>query len=472
MGSRVRVNPRDARSVALHALRLCRAERVFVQEALNRIAGDRAVPSTALSFATELGLGVTRHRLTLGHLLSHFLHGKWSNFKPALRDVLLLGAYQVVFLRQVPDSSAVSRTVDLAKAVGGRRAGALTNAVLRTILRHRKSTESSRQPASPTHRIEIGADQFAIFDLPILPDPEADPVEYLALATSHPQWLVRRWIGAHGVQRTEQICAYGARRPETFLRPNRTRITAQKLCERLRAENANVALDADREMVHWEDGPPLTGTQAFQDGLFQPQDPTAKRVADFIRPKPGQVILDICAAPGTKCTHLAELMENRGTLVAADRTEQKLALIEANARRLGLSIIRTCLASDLVSRLGDQLKPEIILIDAPCSNTGVLARRPEARYRLRPEQLAKLALQQQKLLDHAVALAGPETRIIYSTCSIETEENESVIEAFVRRHPEYRLRNSRISLPHASKDPMRWHDGGFVAELARGKTGS
>lgn len=462
-----RADSHDARAIALRALGLFRREGIFVQGALDQIARERTVSSADLALATELALGVMRHRLTLRHLLSHFLRGRWAHFKPELRDVLLLGAYQLVFLERVPDFSAVNKTVELAKGLGGRRAAGLTNAVLRELLRHRQPDTLDPAAAELTHRIEVGTNQCVAFDIAILPDPDEDLVAHISLAMSHPAWLVRRWLKWYGRDRTVRICRYGTSRPEVFLRPNRLRVSPEDLLARLDKENADVSLDTERGLIHWRSGPPLTHLQAFGQGLFQPQDPTAKSVVDLAGLQPHQTILDLCAGPGTKCTYAAELMKDRGVIVAADRTEARIALVDESARRLGLSIIRTCLASEVASRLLHGSAPDVVFVDVPCSNTGVLARRPEARYRLRPDRLKKLARKQQELLGQAAELAGPKTRIIYSTCSIEKEENESVIESFCHRHGNFRVQDSRLVLPNVGKTPIGWHDGGFAAVLAQ-----
>ena len=462
----------DARKIALEALGLLRRKALFVQNSLDEIARKRHIPSGELALAMELALGVVRHRLTLRHLLTPFLRGRWGNFKPELRDVLLLGAYQLVYLERVPDFAAVSKTVELAKRVGGRRAGGLTNAVLRELLRHRRPGDVVPADVEPTHRVETGRDTFVSFDTPILPDPASDPVAYLSAATSHPTWLVGRWVKRYGRDSAERICRYGMMRPEIFLRPNRLRIEPAALVDRLAEENADAALDVDHGLVHLGHGTPLTGLTAFVEGLFQPQDPTAKSVVDFARPQPGQLVLDLCAAPGTKCTYAAELMADRGVIVAADQTQARVAMIEENVRRLGISIVRACLASEAASRLQHAGALDVIFVDVPCSNTGVLARRPEARYRLRPDSPEKLSRKQQELLEQAAALAGPKTRIVYSTCSIEAEENARVIEAFCYRNRDFRVQNSRLILPDAGPGPLGWHDGGFMSVLVRPTAGA
>jgi len=239
------------------------------------------------------------------------------------------------------------------------------------------------------------------------------------------------------------------------------------LCAQLRAQGVTIEPDPDREVVFVLQGPPVRQIPAFQQGLCQPQDPTAMTVVRLADPKPGQTIIDMCAAPGTKATLAAEYMGNQGIVLASDQTAEKLRLIEANCQRLGIHIVQTVQVDALASAASRLDRIETVLVDAPCSNSGVLARRPEARYRIDENALQRLAAAQIELLRRAAALARPGTRLVYSTCSIEREENEEVIQAFCREHRRWRLIESCLTLPRAGAEARSWCDGGFAAVLVR-----
>ena len=182
---------------------------------------------------------------------------------------------------------------------------------------------------------------------------------------------------------------------------------------------------------------------------------------------PGQVVLDLCAGLGTKTTQMAEMMRNQGVVLASDIDEAKLAMLRSNCQRLGDAIVQTVPAEQVDETAKALPRLDWILIDVPCSNTGVLARRPEARYRLNERAFEKLAGLQSELLEQACKLARPQTRIMYSTCSIDGQENEQVVTAFVQSHPEWRLQNSRVTLPSAGDAAIEWRDGGYFAVLVR-----
>jgi len=297
----------------------------------------------------------------------------------------------------------------------------------------------------------------------VLPDPALQPTDHLALSTSHPMWLVSRWAAAFGIEKARQICRTALCRPPIVLRPNRLRTDAPGLVSLLRDEGLDPELEPGEDAVAIRHPGQLTHLASFADGLFQAQDRTARAVVREMSPKPGATIVDLCAGSGTKTTQMAELMGNRGTILASDKNASRLAALRENCTRLGLSIVRTILAFELDTAAKTLRDIDWILVDAPCSNTGVLARRPEARYRVSAKSLAALAELQLELLAQADRLATAHTRLAYSTCSIEPEENERITARFAQSHPRWRLRASRLTLPSAGPTPARWQDGGYWA---------
>jgi len=430
---------------------------------LDRLVASGRLPSHECPLAYELVMGVLRHRLTLTHLLGTFVAGSWRSVDGRVRQVLLLGAYQLLFLDGVPAFAAVSESVELAKRVAGRSAAGFVNALLRRLQREIDRLRVDEQEADPARSIPIDPCRYCRFHSPVLPDPDSNLVDHLALATSHPNQLVARWLRAFGPERTRQICLAGIARPPVVVRPNRLRTTATALAERLRSEGLKAAPDPDGRAVDLLQASALTRTAAFREGLFQPQDRTAMAVVEAMQLHPGDVVIDLCAGLGTKTTQMAESMADQGTVWACDKQSRRLEAIRANAGRLGLASVHAVPLSHLAEAVADLDRIDWILVDAPCSNTGVLARRPEARYRVTRVSLAKLQAIQLELLELATRLARPNTRLAYSTCSLEPEENEDVVALFGQRQTRWRLERTCRIFPLGDLQPGRWHDGGYWA---------
>jgi 16S rRNA (cytosine967-C5)-methyltransferase len=454
------------RVLALLALQSSRGGKTFVSEALDQLFQTHKPASADAHLATELALGVSRWRLTLRELLAPFVHGSWQRLQPALADSLLLAAYQVWMLDRIPDHAAVSESVALAAAWCGRRAAGLANAALRNMLRQ---LSVDRVPAE-----ELPADDRSLwrdepthlrFNRPVFPDPQARPFEHLSVTTSHPLNLVRHWVDNFGLERACSICQANQCRPPIIVRANPLRCTAEQLQRQLADEGVEVQAHQQPGMLVLTGSVSLGRLDAFAAGLFQPQDPTSAQPVLAGRPKAGETVLDLCAAPGGKATQAAELMADVGLVIACDVSERKLGKLQANAERLGIRSIR-CIPVRGLRQVGAEApRANLVIVDVPCSNTGVLARRPEARYRFTPARLRRLVNQAEDLLRTGERLAKPAGRLVYSTCSIEPEENGRLVEHFCGRHAGWRLAESRLTLPDAGGEPTQWHDGGYWALL-------
>ncbi len=459
--------PYTARRAALAVLADLREGRRTSRASLESLIDGGRLPPGERGLATELVLGVVRHRLTLARVIGGLAAHGWQRINRRLQHILQLGAYQLIWLDGIPPFAAVAEAVEQAKAEGGVRAGRFVNAVLRQLQRE---IEQRRVPAGqcdPRRAIPVDAAWCCQFSREVLPDPDHQPIDYLAAATSHPDWLVARWIGAFGPAVARQVCMAGICRPTTVLRPNGLRTDAAQLVAGLHGEGIEAQLHTDEGVVTVAPGVPLVQTRAFAEGLFQTQDRTAMDVVRAMAPEPGQVVVDLCAGPGTKTTHVAELMRDTGCVLASDKDGERLAQVEENCGRLGLTCVRTVMPERLEQAVRELERVDWILVDAPCSNTGVLARRPEARYRASRRSLEALANLQSALLDRARRLAGPHSRIIYSTCSLEAEENEEVVQRFIDRQDAWRVVDSRRTFPDPGTAPGTWRDGGYWARLAR-----
>jgi 16S rRNA (cytosine967-C5)-methyltransferase len=388
--------------------------------------------------AHELSAGVLRSQSALDARLATLVPRGWNGVAATLQDVLRLGAYQLTALDRVPPHAAVSTSVELAREAGGTRAGGFVNAVLRQIASH---------PEAPASNA---------------PD---DSVR-LAEAHSHPEWLVRRWIDRFGMAGTVELLARNNTRPSLLLQAARAPLSV--LRERWEAAGIPVTpapygagLMTDR--THPRELP------GFVEGDFVVQDPAQALVAWFADLPPGATVYDACAAPGGKAIALGR---NARALVAADVSTRRTERLAANIARAGSGREHVIVA--------DAIHPPVravsaVLLDAPCLGTGTFARHPDARWRVTPEALATLAREQRALLDAVSGAVAPGGLLVYATCSLEPEENEDQVDAFLERNPEYR-REPSDELPPSLLSPkgdlmllphLHGTDGGYAARLRR-----
>jgi 16S rRNA (cytosine967-C5)-methyltransferase len=373
------------------------------------------------SLFAELVFGVLRRQGTLDHVLTGLVSQPLAKLEPQVLIFLRLGLYQLMYLDRIPESAAVNESVNLTKQILPRASG-LVNAVLRNYLRHRDTIS--------------------------FPDPKTAPAASIAARHSHPAWLVKLWFSQLGEQETELLAEASSCQPPLTLRAN-TLLTSRDDLLQLFATNG-ISATACRYSPHGiriEGRHQITGLPGFREGLFAVQDEASQIAGILLDPQPGERVLDACAAPGGKATHLAQLMENRGELLAMDVAASKLPLIQEAAQRLGITIIQTRAADLLRSGQFPANAFDRILLDAPCSGLGVIRRNPEAKWRLTPADIPRLAASQTILLGNALKMLKPGGVLLYSTCSTSREENEAVVQDFVSRHTEYVLEDMTEVFP-------------------------
>ena len=418
----------SARAMALEILYLVDHDEAYSNLALNSVLEKYRPEKLDRGFVTELVYGVLRTRNTLDWVLGRFLKKPITGLTPWIRNILRAGVYQLMYMDKVPESAAVNESVNLAKRYGHKGTVGLVNGVLRNVVRNLKEIT--------------------------FPDREKQPVQYIAVRYSHPEWLVERWLGEFGFAETVELCQANNEIPSNAVRTNTLRINRDELSQKLTEEGIQVAEGRFAPETLVLDGFKSVGSiAAHREGLFLVQDESSTLVGHALQPAPGSRVIDACSAPGGKTTHLAQLMGNRGRIVACDVHEHKIDLIRENADRLGITIIEPLLydAASLHEKFAGE-QADYILVDAPCSGLGVLRRRPEIRWRKEPEQIKELPKLQLAILESAVRCLKPGGVLVYSTCTITEEENTGVVREILRRRPDLQPEGLQDCLPGALSD--------------------
>jgi len=474
------VSGQKPRQIAARVLQQRRVGGGFVEDLLENALHGASLSPADRGLCQEITYGVVRWQAALDWLIARKTGGREQ--KPALQNLLRLGLYQIFWLDRIPDHAAVHETVELAKQNGfGSQAG-FVNAVLRGYLREQDETQKLLAGLKTSQP---------------------------ALGWSHPEWLVARWQKRWGIEKTATLLEWNNTPPKTFARVNTLKFggvdgarlwsktqpqhvgqtgdigndraaaagaphtaAPQKMADAgdlltcWRGENVEydfVRRDWLEENLVFElkSHPPLNSLASFRDGSFYLQDPGTLLAVCRLGPQPGETILDFCAAPGGKTTFIAQLMNNQGRIVAQDVSEERLKWVQENCARLGVTCVETVLPSTL------NLQPltgfDRVLVDAPCSNTGVMRRRVDLRWRIQPEEIERLSAAQLNLLQQAVTQVKPGGILVYSTCSLEPEENQEVVKQFLGDHADFKLESERELLPFA--DGV---DGAYVARMNRG----
>lgn len=427
---------------------------------LDRVMDDAQAEGNMLSrrdqaLVHSLVFGVLRWRGRLDWILSQFSRTRLAKIDPPVLNLLRLGLYQIVFLSRVPTAAAVNTAVDLAKTAHPPWVVKFVNGVLRAAVR-------GHADLAP-------------------PSAEVDPVAALAVEKSFPPWMIRRWVDRFGAGETAALCDAVNGIPPITLRTNTQKTDRQALLTELSssARSAVKTLVAPDGIALEGLNRPLTRMAAFERGDFAVQDEAAQLVSLLTNPEPGQRVLDACAGLGGKTGHLGQLMDDRGELVAMDRSAEKLSRLQSEMARLGITCVSTRVhdaAAALNSPPFDR-----VLLDAPCTGLGVLRRNPDGKWARRPEDIARCAREQKRLLNALAPAVKPGGCLIYSVCSMEEEENGEVVRDFLARHADF----SRIRQPGGLPAPAETFmdadglfrtfphrhamDGFFAAVLKRNK---
>ena len=420
----------NPRKTALEILCDIESEGAYSNLSLREALEEKAFEAADRRFLTRLVYGVLENRMLIDSQIESHSKTPVRKMKPWILNALRLAVYQMGWLDRVPDSAAINESVKLVKKRFAALSG-FTNAVLRGIQRT---------------GINIGAGN-------------GTDLESLSLRYSHPQWIVERWLERYGPDRTENILKADNQTPELSIRVNRLKTDRNTLL--VAFEKTGIRARASEyldEAILIEDlgSQRLSDLGLFRDGHFTMQDISSMLVSKTVAPKDGQKILDLCAAPGGKTTHLAEMMNDRGTVTACDIHPHKIDLILQNTTRLRIQSVGTDVQDGLAFRKAWCETFDHVLVDAPCSGLGIIRKKPEIRYTRKLEDIQNLAELQLNLLQSASRYVKKHGQLIYSTCTIESEENEGVVRLFMERNPSFQLVdiNDRLPEPLRSDEPF------------------
>jgi len=408
-------------------------------------------------FCSELVYGTLRHLLKIDFILGRLLSRPLGSLKTPIKNILRIAIYQLIQLPETPEHAIVHTAVEETKRTKYAGLAGFVNGVLRNYLRQRNQIN--------------------------LPDREIDLVRYLSLEFSHPDWLIERWLNRFGLEITESILKTNNQQPPLTVRINQHLVNCSDLKTELASQK--IAWQPGRlleEAITLQDLPcVLDELTQFKDGKLFVQDESSMLVSHLMAPQPGETIIDLCAAPGGKSTHLAELTDDQCHIFSVDDHAHKVNLIKENVLRLKLKSIEPILGDARHIFAGEERKADAVLVDAPCSGTGVLRRRIDARYRRRPEDIKSLVTLQREILEQAARLVGPGGRLVYSTCTLEPEENQEQVKWFNENHPEFQIESYSKFLPlelnsYLAEKNQKWvtllpasggGDGFFMCRLKR-----
>ncbi|NER20568.1 MAG: 16S rRNA (cytosine(967)-C(5))-methyltransferase [Symploca sp. SIO1B1] len=443
----------NPRQLAFLALREIYRRGTFTDVALNQVLKTAQLSGVDRRLVTELVYGVVRQRRTLDALIDQLGKKKAHQQPPDLRIILHLGLYQLRISERIPASAAVNTTVELAKANKFKGLTGVVNGLLR---------QYTRLAAKTTDPLQL----------------PTEPIQRLGILYSFPDWIIEMWLEQLGEAATEELCQWFNQAPSIDIRVNTLQVSLEEVETAMYSFGIEVYRLPQLPQALRVRGSIGTIQQlpGFKEGWWTIQDSSAQLVSYLVNPQAGDMVIDACAAPGGKTTHLAELMADQGKIWACDRAASRLKKLQENVQRLQLRSIEVC-TGDSRSFPQFTATADAVLVDAPCSGNGTLHRRPDIRWRSTPETVKELAQLQGELLVQAATWVKPDGVLVYATCTLHPQENERVIESFLENHPHWQIEPpSPNSLTAAFSSPQGWikvwphqhqMDGFFMVRLKR-----
>ena len=442
-----------AREIALKTLVKIEKEEGYSNIVLNQVIKEnkKILTEKDISLISEIVYGVISYKITLDEIIKKYSSIKLKKISIWILNVLRMGIYQIIFLDKIPKSAAVNESVNLAKRYGHKASSNFVNAILRKV--DKKDFEE-------------------LFNI-------KDDVERISKTTSMPEWIIKELAKNTNYEDIEEICKNLNKRPKINIRINRLKTNIVEVKEELKKENIiyNTISEDEEDFLELEKIKDIENNKLFKNGFFTIQDISAGMTAKILSPKPNELVLDACAAPGGKTTYMAELMNNKGKIIAGDIYEHRLNLIQQNAKRLGISIIETKILDATKYYKEYEAKFDKILLDVPCLGIGVIKRKPDIKWQRKPEDLQEICKIQKIILENCSKYLKTGGELVYSTCSILEEENENIIKEFVKKNQNFEIKKVKNIIKifenfikkegYISIKPTEKNDGFFICKLVK-----
>lgn len=420
------------------------------EEAYSNIALDEEIKQNRNKLAekdigliSEITYGVTTWKLTLDSIIKKYSKIRLKKISPWILNILRMGIYQIIFLDKIPKSAAVNESVNLSKRYGHTSSSNFVNAILRKV--DKKDYEE-------------------LFQI-------KDDVERVSKTTSMPEWIIKELMKNNKMDKVEEICKNSNLKPKITIRVNRIKTTPSELKLKLDERNIEYSETKIEEFFNLKKVKNIENLDLFKEGYFTIQDLSAGLTAISLNPKPNEYVLDACSAPGGKTTHIAELMQNKGKIEAWDIHEHRVKLVQKNAKRLGIDIIKTDEQDAMEFNEKYVEKFDKILLDVPCLGIGVIKRKPDIKWQRKQEDIEKITNIQKKILQNCSKYLKPNGILVYSTCSILEDENMAIIEEFLNENKEFEKTNIVINQKEINGEitimPNDEQDGFFICKLQK-----
>ena len=433
------------REIAFKALYKIEKEEAYSNLVLDELIKENKnkINQIDIGFISEIVYGVTTYKITLDYIISKYSKTKINKISIATKNILRIGLYQILFLDKVPKSAAVNESVNLAKKYSSKSSG-FVNAVLRKV-----DLEDYKQ----------------IDDI-------KDEIERISIKYSMPKWIIEELLKEFKINEVEKICINSNLKPKTTIRVNNIKIKEEELLKLFDKKNIKYKKSELENFIYVENLKNIAEIEEFKKGYFTIQDLAAGLVSIILNPKEGEDVLDCCSAPGGKTTHLAEIMNNKGKIIAWDLYESRLKLVNQNSERLGIKIIQTeekdatIFDEKLVKRF------DKILLDVPCLGIGVIRRKPDIKWQRKKEDIQTIKKEQLKILENCSKYLKDNGYMVYSTCSILKEENEEIINEFIKNNNDFKVINTNIKNGNSENQmiklyPNEKNDGFFICLLQK-----
>ena len=437
------------REVALKALYKIDKEEAYSNIALDEMIKEnkRNLEDRDIGFISEIVYGVTSWKLTIDEIIKKYSNIRLKKISPWILNILRMGIYQIVFLNKVPNSATVNESVNLAKRYGHKASSNFVNAILRKVEKK---------------------DYQAFFEI-------KNPIERISKTTSIPVWIIKELLKENDIEKVEEICKASNLKPKVEIRINRLKTNIRQLEDLLKEREITFQKGKFEDFLILEKTKNIEQLDLFRQGYFTIQDEGAGLIAKIVDPKSNEVILDACSSPGGKTTYMAELMDDKGEIIAWDLHSHRIKLVEETAKRLGIHIVKTECQDATIYKEEYKEKFDKILLDVPCLGIGVLKRKPDIKWRRKPEDIEEITQIQQNILETCAKYLKPKGQLVYATCSIFSEENDKIIDKFLEKNTDFTY--SKIDIPNLEKNVEKMNkiqlyqneetDGFFMCKLQK-----